>query len=120
MGCYCIGVGLLAWFLPDQTVEIFGLKSETQHTLNTPGQNVVTRLFGVRDFVLGGALLVATHPEAQKLALQMNLIADTTDVVATGIGYQNGLSTNGLILTGGGAAFFALLGAYGLSNLSQK
>ncbi len=117
IGALRVGIGLFAWFNPSQTEELFGLAKDP--TPATSERIVMSRLLGIRELVLGGALLVARHPEAKRLVLQMGIVSDSADAIAAAIGYKNGISTTGLIRTGGAACFGVLLGAYGLSTVNN-
>ncbi len=112
-----IGLGLFSWIAPDQTIELFGMSNYP--IPSTSGSLLMARFFAIRELVLGGAVLVAKHPEAKKLVLQMGLISDSADLIASCIGYQNGLSTNGFTLTGAAAVIGISLGAHGLSMLKN-
>lgn len=71
---------------------------------------LVTRLFGVRDLVLGAAL---HHPEpaVQKAVLQAGLVCDAADVAASLIALRAGAPKTMLMGVTAGAGLFLALGA---------
>ena len=92
----------------------------------------MSRLFGIRDLVLGAILLKAAmtrsspsastldsigHQAALKQALQIGAIIDAVDVGSSIIGIADGTLLGPAIgLVGGGAAFFCALAWIGISG----
>jgi hypothetical protein len=91
---------------------------------------IITRLFGIRDLVLGAILLKAAparwspsaltsdpigHQAALKQVLQIGAIIDAVDVCSSTIGVADGSLVGPAVgLVGGGAAFFCVLAWIGI------
>lgn len=98
--------GGISWAAPQLSSRAFGLgKLPTGATVG-----LVTRLFGVRDLVLGAAL---HHPEpaVRKTVLQAGLVCDAADVVASVIAVRAGAPKTTLMGVTAGAGLFLALGA---------
>ncbi|MHA7648642.1 hypothetical protein ACX9NE_01260 [Mycobacterium sp. ML4] len=101
--------GGISWAAPSLSSRLFGLGK-------LPGGasvGLVTRLFGVRDLVLGAAL---HHPEpgVHKAVLQAGLVCDAADVAASLIAVRAGAPKTTLIGATAGAGLFLVLGAIAL------
>ena len=111
-------VGLGTWVAPHVSIPLFGL------TRPDGSGAVVARLFGVRDFVLAASLIIYAAPgdrDVMRAAVVANIVCDSVDVVACLIGYARGeISNKALMLVGGGAAFFAALGAIAYRGLDKQ
>lgn len=119
------GVGLGALFIPTITGNLVGLPTP----LNT-SSIIMTRLFGVRDALLGIALWSAIGQESQTCSnftpqearrytrrlLWAGVLVDAVDIcsVVTTSAFGGNMGVRALSVFGGGAVFFVLLGATGL------
>jgi hypothetical protein len=98
--------GGISWATPSLSSRLFGLG----RLPDDANAGLVTRLFGVRDLVLGAAL---HHPEpaVQKAVLQAGLVCDAADVAASLIALRAGAPKTMLMGVTAGAALFLALGA---------
>ena len=80
-----------------------------------PSAELVARLFGVRDLALGQAVR-HRDGEVRRPALQVGVLCDSVDVVASLIALRRGAPRAGVALAGGGAAVFAVLGLAALAD----
>lgn len=103
--------GGISWAAPPLSSRLFGLgKLPTDASVG-----LVTRLFGVRDLVLGAAL---RHPEpaVRKAVLQAGLVCDAADVTASLIALRAGAPKTTLMGVTAGAGLFLALGAVALTE----
>ncbi len=99
-----MAIGVLSWVSPSLAARVFGLVPES-------GQPVVTQLFGARECALAVAT-AASSGETRRQVLAMSVAIDSADAVASLIQIRKGaFSTQAKILTGAGAASFAVIGA---------
>lgn len=98
--------GGISWAAPSLSSRLFGLG----RLPDDANAGLVTRLFGVRDLVLGVAL---HHPEpaVQKAVLQAGLVCDAADVAASLIALRAGAPKTMLMGVTAGAGLFLALGA---------
>lgn len=98
--------GGISWAAPSLSSRLFGLG----RLPDDANAGLVTRLFGVRDLVLGAAL---HHPEpaVQKAVLQAGLVCDAADVAASLIALRAGAPKTMLMGVTAGAGLFLALGA---------
>ncbi|WP_156772668.1 hypothetical protein [Mycobacterium paragordonae] len=98
--------GGISWATPSLSSRLFGLG----RLPDDANAGLVTRLFGVRDLVLGAAL---HHPEpaVQKAVLQAGLVCDAADVAASLIALRAGAPKTMLMGVTAGAGLFLALGA---------
>lgn len=113
-GALCVlrsAVGALAWASPALSWRTFALGSID----GDPRAGVITRLFGIRDLALG---LAVRHPspEVRRTALQVGVMVDSIDVVASLIALGRGAPRATLVTFTGGAALFAALGIAALAE----
>lgn len=103
-GAARMAVGAVSWVSPRLSARIFGTDPDA-------ADPIIMQLFGVRDFAIG--LLTATAPAGQRAqVLKIGAAIDAVDTVAGARQLRAGtLSTRGKILTFGGAASFAAIGA---------
>jgi hypothetical protein len=103
-------VGVGSWATPALSWRTFGFG--VLHA--DPRPRLLTRLFGARDLALG---LAARHPRAEvrRAALGIGIAVDAIDVVASVIAARQGASKASLVLVGGGAALFVVLGIAALT-----
>lgn len=101
-----IAVGVAAWLVPAFTTRRFGLGT----IATDPNGALVARLFAARDFVLGGAVLVAREPDALTRALEIGLVVDVADIAAAIVSLREGGNRAGALIVGGGAATLAAMG----------
>ncbi len=99
-----LGVGRIiaggaAWAAPEAAWKQFGLASAAE----SPEAQVLGRLFGSRDLVLGAALLLAKSPSTRRQILRAGLIVDSLDLAAAALARQS-LSPKGMASIAGGAA----------------
>lgn len=101
--------GGFSWVTPPLSSRLFGLGKLPAEA----SAGLVTRLFGVRDLVLGAAL---QHPEpaVRKAVLQAGLVCDAADVTASLIALRAGAPKTTLVGVTAGAALFLVLGAVAL------
>lgn len=101
--------GVAAWAVPSRAAHLFGLASAKQ-------QPLLTQLFGSRELTLALAV-TDPSPRLRARALQLGLLTDALDIVATLRGVQREtLTPTGAIVTGGGAAVFLGLGLAALAS----
>ncbi len=104
-----MAIGVLSWLAPSLAARIFGLEPEGR-------QPIVTQLFGAREFALGLATATSSGA-ARRRVLGIGVMIDVVDTVASIRQVRAGnFSTQAKILTAGGAAFFAALGAVALAS----
>eukprot|EP01121_Diplochlamys_sp_Union-15-3_P006114 TRINITY_DN16625_c0_g1_i1.p1 TRINITY_DN16625_c0_g1~~TRINITY_DN16625_c0_g1_i1.p1 ORF type:complete len:142 (-),score=21.78 TRINITY_DN16625_c0_g1_i1:38-412(-) len=116
-GALRIAVGAFSWLLPSTALVLFGVRDEKAPKPTEPDSmnlDVMTRMFGVRDLVLGAAVATASHPLTLRLALQMGLFVDCVDIVTFLLAHNRGFTTRGHILGTSGAFLFALYASYRL------
>ncbi|WP_205875618.1 hypothetical protein [Mycobacterium camsae] len=101
--------GGISWATPPLSSRVFGLGKLPPDA----SVGLVTRLFGVRDLVLGAAL---QHPEPaiRKAVLQAGLVCDAADVTASLIALRAGAPKTMLMGVTAGAGLFLVLGAIAL------
>lgn len=100
-------VGAISWLAPTLGLSLFVTPKPEANTSTI----LVTRLFGVRDFVLGASLLYVTNPEVLRYVIQMGVVVDTLDVIGSLLIYKDMHIRAKLSLTAG-AAIFSVLGLY--------
>lgn len=113
-------VGIMSWIIPEISLTLFGF----QKLMPMGDSGLITRLFGVRDFILGSSLLYLAqknkiNSETGQFVIMQGIIVDSIDVFAALIAFIQGYSLHGLILSGGGALLFAICGKY-LRNSDLK
>ncbi|OSC28373.1 hypothetical protein B8W69_11195 [Mycobacterium vulneris] len=101
--------GVVSWAAPIRAARPFGLGSANQPLL--------TQLFASRELTLALAVADPASPRLRTRALQLGLLTDALDIVATlrGIRHET-LRPVGAIVTGGGAAVFLGMGLTALAN----
>lgn len=105
--------GLAAWLAPHTTGRLLGLSSGRD-------QPLATQLFGSRELTLAVAITDEDSPRLRTRALQLGLLTDVLDVIASVRGVRAGtLSPTGAIVAGGGATLFAGLGVAALNRREQ-
>ena len=104
-------VGAGTWISPASSWRTFGL-GRLGHD---PSGELIGRLFGVRDLALGRAV---RHPngDVRRAALQVGVLCDSMDVIASLVALRRGASRTSGVLVGGGAALFAVLGLLALAD----
>jgi hypothetical protein len=104
-----MAIGVLSWLAPSLAARVFGLDPDSK-------QPIVTQLFGARECAL--ALATATSSgETRRRVLALGVMIDSADTVASLLQMRRGaFSTQAKILTAGGAAFFAAVGATALAG----
>lgn len=110
-----IFVGVVGVLFPEKTATEFGLNNDKKMTLEA---KQVTRMFGVRDFVLGAFLLSSKDQSTTKTLLEMGLLVDTVDIIGGVVGYFKGLNKIGVAGLVFGAGTFAGLATYLLKTKS--
>ncbi|WP_320669237.1 hypothetical protein [Patulibacter defluvii] len=101
-----LAIGVGAWAAPNLTGRLFGLDPEANPQAAYP-----TRLFGVRDAVLGIGTLTTSDPGARRLWLQLGVLTDAVDVAAAALsGKEGSLPKQAAIMAGGTAAVAVGLG----------
>lgn len=104
--------GLTAWLAPKTTSRIMGL--------GTDQQPLTAQLFGSRELTLAVSVAASTTPALYVRALQLGVLVDALDVLATIRGIKAGtLTTRGVLVAGGGAALFAAMGIAALTQTSS-
>lgn len=118
MGVLRAAAGGLTLVSPGLSTSLFGLGSGVDEV---SGAVMAGRLFGVRDLVLGAALLHVTDSHTLRTLLQMGLIIDSVDVLSYLVTQATSDATSktrapfGLtahVTVAGGAAAFVAIGAY--------
>lgn len=106
-------VGVLSWIAPDVSWRVFGLGRLDGTGAAAPSARVMSRLFGVRDVALGLAL---RHPDpaVRRAGLQVGLVIDLVDAVASVRGLAQGAPRGSALGVTAGAALLAGLGAVAL------
>jgi hypothetical protein len=99
LGLGRIIAGGAAWAAPSAAWQQFGLADAAAN----PEAQLLGRLFGSRDVVLGAALLVAKTPAARRQILRAGLVVDGLDLVASALAKES-LSPKGMASIAGGAA----------------
>jgi hypothetical protein len=99
LGLGRIIAGGAAWAAPAAAWQQFGLPDAAA---NAEAQ-LLGRLFGSRDLVLGAALLVAKTPATRRHILRAGLVVDGLDLVASALAKEK-LSPKGMASIAGGAA----------------
>jgi hypothetical protein len=97
-----IVIGVLAWLLPNLTARLFGISPK-----DNPQASFVTRLFGVRDAVLGVAQMQTTG-ETRRFAWQLGIAVDAADAVAAGFAARNGTLSKPAAIMAGSVAIAAV------------
>lgn len=104
-----IAFGTASCLLPSPTLSLFRLAPAPGSTL------LATRMFGVRDAVLGGLLYTADNPAAVRRALIAGAVVDGIDALSCVYGVLNGdIEMLAADLVGGGAVVFMVMGLWGL------
>ena len=114
LGLMRTAVGVSSWLSPRYAGRVFGLGD----TADDERAALVTRLFGVRDAALGQAVML-TAGEGRRMALTLGAVVDGIDVLASIVALKRGVSKAGIVLVGGGAAFFLGLGLAALAQESR-
>jgi hypothetical protein len=105
-----MGFGFFSLLAPSTTLSLFQMPVHSSAL-------VTTRLFGVRDAVLGGLLWTADSPAAVRRALIAGVIVDGIDALGAVYGlWQGDLDMLATDLVGGGAIVFLAMGLYGLRS----
>ena len=105
-----MGFGGFSLLAPSTTLSLFQMPVH-------PSAAVATRLFGVRDLVLGGLLWTADSPAAVRRALIAGAMVDGIDALGAVYGlWQGDLDMLATDLVGGGAIVFFAMGLYGLRS----
>lgn len=104
-----MSAGGISWAAPGLSSRVFGLGKLPDDA----SVGLVTRLFGVRDLVLGAALHYP-EPAVQKAVLQAGLVCDAADVAASLIALRAGAPKTTLLGATAGAGLFLVLGAFAL------
>jgi hypothetical protein len=100
-----LGVGRIVagggpWLAPELAWRQSGL---SEHTAADPEAQLLGRLFGSRDVVLGAALLAARTPESTRQILRAGLVVDAL-ALAAALRARPRMSPTGFASTAGGAA----------------
>ncbi|MDP7704773.1 MULTISPECIES: hypothetical protein [unclassified Mycobacterium] len=103
--------GGISWAAPAVSSRLFGLGKLPEGA----SVGLVTRLFGVRDLVLGAALHYP-EPAVHKAVLQAGLVCDAADVAASLIALRAGAPKTTLLGATAGAGLFLVLGAMALQG----
>lgn len=104
-----MALGLASLVAPDQAFRGTGLDSR-----GNPQMPFMTRMFGVRDLVLGAGALTASGGERTRW-LQACVAADAADAVAALLGHRGGyMSTQAAVMMGGVAAAATVAGIVAL------
>ncbi|EHN12727.1 hypothetical protein PAI11_04210 [Patulibacter medicamentivorans] len=98
-----LAVGVGAWAAPNLTGKLFGLDPEANPQAAYP-----TRLFGVRDAVLGVGTLATRDPAARRLWLQLGIVTDAVDVASAALGGREGSLPKQAAALAGGVAVAAV------------
>lgn len=103
-GAARMAVGGVSWLSPRLSARIFGADPDA-------ADPIIMQLFGARDFAIG-LLTAVAGPEQRAQVLRIGVAIDAVDTVAGARQLRAGtLTTRGKILTFGGAASFAAIGA---------
>lgn len=106
-----VAVGLASLLAPDQAFRGAGLDSR-----GNPQLPLMTRMFGVRDLVLGAGALTAGGGERRRW-LQAGVVADAADAAAALIAHRGGyMSTPGAVMIGGVAVLATVAGVLALAD----
>ena len=106
-----VAIGLASLLAPDHAFRGAGLDSR-----GNPQMPFMTRMFGVRDLVIGAGALTTSGDERRRW-LQAAVVADAADAVAALLGHRGGyLSTSGAMMVGGTAAAATIAGVIALSD----
>jgi hypothetical protein len=108
LGAGRVAVGLNAWMFPRLLWRVFGMGDIGGDSR----ARYVTRLFGVRDVALGGAVLIAEDDVALRRAVDLGIAVDCIDVAAAVLSMRRGGRIRGALFAGAGAAVFAGLGLW--------
>jgi hypothetical protein len=108
-------------FAPQFTANLFRIPI-------TPQQNILGRLIGIREIVLGeyiwfcrGGLTDASQRKELRHILMANIVVDTVDIASCAYGFARGtMSKPAAGLFGGGAILFAVMGLVGLNGLKEE
>jgi hypothetical protein len=85
--------------------------------LGTDQQPLTAQLFGSRELTLAVSVAASTTPALHVRALQLGVLVDALDVLATMRGIKAGtLATRGVLVSGGGAMLFAAMGIAALNQ----
>ena len=100
-----LGVGRIVaggapWLAPELAWRQSGL---SERTATDPEAQLLGRLFGSRDVVLGAALLAAQTPESTRQILRAGLVVDALDLAAALMARKD-MSVKGFASMAGGAA----------------
>ena len=108
LGAGRVAVGFKAWLFPRLLWRVFGMGD-----INGDSRaRYLTRLFGVRDVALGGAVLIAEDDVALRRAVELGIAVDCIDVAAAVLSTRRGGRLRGALVVGTGAAAFAGLGLW--------
>ncbi len=103
-----IALGTLSLLFPSPTLSLFQLPIQSPALLPT-------RLFGIRDAVLGGLLWTADSPAAVRRALIAGAIVDGIDVLSVAYGMWKGdMDVLAADLVGGAALMVMAMGLWAL------
>jgi len=91
--------GGAAWAAPEAAWQQFGLPTAA----SSPEAQLLGRLFGSRDLMLGLALLVAKTPASRRQILRAGIVVDGLDLAAALLAKES-LSPKGMASIAGGAA----------------
>jgi hypothetical protein len=97
LGLARMAVGATAWLAPRQAARSFGLGE----IAGEPAAALLSRLFGIRDLAVGGALLVAEDHPARRRALEIGVVCDVADAAAALIALRSGMNARAALLAGG-------------------
>ena len=105
-----VGFGAFSFLAPSTTLSLFQMPISSSAL-------VATRMFGVRDAVLGGLLWTAESPASVRRALIAGAVVDGIDALAAAYGlWQGDMDMLATDLVGGGAIVFFAMGLYGLRS----
>lgn len=106
-----VAIGAAAVAAPDVAFRSAGLTSRSN-----PQMPFMTRMFGVRDLVIGAGAL-STSGEERRRWLQAALVADVVDALAAFAGHRAGyLPTSGALMLGAAAVTGTALGIAALTT----
>ena len=108
LGAGRVAVGFKAWVFPRLLWRVLGMGDIGRDSR----ARYLTRLFGVRDVALGGAVLIAEDDAALRRAVDLGIAVDCIDVAAAVLSIRRGGRIRGALVGGAGAAAFAGLGLW--------
>lgn len=106
-------VGLSTFARPRIAPRSLGIRTEPADG------GTLARMFGIRDAALAVATLSA-DPAVRESGLRLGLLCDAADTAAVLRGRCSGVTTRGVALIGGAAAFFALTGLAALPGRPER